>query len=43
MKDAWKKQKDCSNTSTGFIVQEGALQMGDTSHLKTWSRYRGVV
>jgi hypothetical protein len=25
MKEAWKKQRDGSNTSTGFIVQEGAL------------------
>jgi hypothetical protein len=28
MKEAWKRQKDGSNTSTGFIVQDRALQRG---------------
>jgi hypothetical protein len=28
MKEAWKRQRDGSNTSTGFIVQAGALWRG---------------
>jgi hypothetical protein len=28
MKEAWKRQRDGSNTSTGFIVQAGAMLRG---------------
>jgi hypothetical protein len=31
MKEAWKRQRDCSNTSTGFIVQTGALWRGTSA------------
>jgi hypothetical protein len=28
MKEAWKRQRNGSDASTGFIVQDGALQRG---------------
>jgi hypothetical protein len=46
MKEEQKRQRDGSNTSTGFIVQDGALwRSGQPKpethcHLQTWSKYR---
>jgi hypothetical protein len=45
MKEEWKRQRDGSNTSTGFIVWDGALQCIQPKpeahcHLQTFSRYR---
>jgi hypothetical protein len=31
MKEAWKRQRDSSNTSIGFIAQAGALWRGTPS------------
>jgi hypothetical protein len=48
MEEAWKRQRNGSNDSTGFIVWEVTLQRGTPereppSCLQTWSRYSGAV
>jgi hypothetical protein len=50
MKEAWKRQRNGSTTTTGFIVQAGALWRGipareleHTGHTQAWARYRGLV
>jgi hypothetical protein len=41
IKETWKRQRDGSYTSTGFIVQEGALQRGTTAReLEPTAAYR---
>jgi hypothetical protein len=40
MKEALKGQRDGSNTSTEFIVQEGALPREISRQSQTWRRYR---
>jgi hypothetical protein len=41
MKEAWKRQRDGSNTSTWFIVLEGVLQQGTPSRqMESTAAYR---
>jgi hypothetical protein len=40
MKEAWKRQRDSSNTSTGFTVWEGALWRGTPEESWSPSHYR---
>jgi hypothetical protein len=42
MKEAWQRQRDGSNTSTGFIVQEGVLWRGSPAREPTAAYRLGV-
>jgi hypothetical protein len=39
MKEAWKSQKDGSNASIGFIIQEGDLRRGSSRELESTAAY----